>query len=383
MRKAYKNCVIYTGGEVLTNTAVVTRDDKIEILLPDSEIPKDTEIIDLRGRILAPAFIDLQINGGGGVLFNAEPSLNALRIIAKAHEKFGVLSFCPTIVSADSETIQKGIGAIKNAKKENLGIIGAHIEGPFIDVEKSGIHDKSVIRKASDDELKRIISEAEGCVTYMTVSPNSVSGEQIELLTKAGIRVFIGHSNASCEQAVEAFAGGVSGITHLFNAMSGFRSREPGVVGAAFLRDDIYAGIIADGFHVDYNAIIIAKKIKKDKLFLVSDAVSPVGACFDEPNEVFKIGNSEIICEGGKCVNADGVLAGAALDMATAVRNCVNHCKIPLDEALRMAALYPAKAIGLEKLGAVKAGFFADFAVLNGQLYVEAIVRRGEHIIIN
>jgi N-acetylglucosamine-6-phosphate deacetylase len=382
MKKIYTNCIIYTGDEVLENTAVVTQNEKTEAVLPESELPPcaDTEIIDLGGRILAPAFIDLQINGGGGVLFNDAPTSDSLRTIAKAHEKFGVLNFCPTIVSADIETILKGIGAVKQAKAENLGIIGAHIEGPFIDLEKSGIHDKSVIRKAADDELKRIISEAEGCVTYMTVSPNAVTFEQINMLREAGIRVFIGHSNASCEQALEAFERGVSGVTHLFNAMSGFGSREPGVVGAAFLRDDIYAGIIADGFHADYNSVIVAKKIKKDKLFLVSDAVSPVGS--DKPMK-FKIGGGEIFCVNGKCVNADGVLAGAALDMATAVRNCVNHCKIPLDEALRMAALYPAKAIGLQRLGAIKPEFLADFAVLNEQLYVEAIVRRGEHIIIN
>jgi len=367
------NCDIYTGDEVLVDYGIHVQGDRIVSLVKDENIPGDAECINLEGKIVAPGFIDVQVNGGGGVLFNDSPSLDALKTIAAAHERFGVLNFCPTIISTDTSTIKKCLDSVGVAQESGIGVLGAHLEGPFIEKSKAGIHDEKYIRVASDSEVAEIIRYRKA-VCIFTVAPEAISNSQIENIVRSGINVFIGHTNAKCTEVLDLFRYGAKGVTHLFNAMSQLNSREPGGVGASFYDTSSWAGIIVDGYHVDYKAVQIAKHIKGKKLILVTDAMPPVG----QPDARYRIGEHEIACINGRCATKDGTLAGSALDMATAIRNAVQKCGIPLDEAIRMATAYVAEMLGIDDaLGYIKPGMFADLVVMNGQVQVEAIVRRG------
>jgi N-acetylglucosamine-6-phosphate deacetylase len=372
--KLFVNGDIFTGETVLINHAVLVRGDKIVALLPIDEAPKNVEIIDLKGKMLAPGYIDVQINGGGGLLFTSTPTTDALQVMSKAHEKFGVLNFCPTIISTDTATILHCLEAVKSSIDKNIGVLGTHLEGPFLEKSKSGVHEKRYIHKADDAELKQIMTCAGGTMSILTVAPEAVNSKQIEYVTNLGTKVFIGHTNATCTQTIESFGFGAIGVTHLFNAMSQLGNHEPGVVGASFLTNASWAGIIADGHHVDYNAIKIAKKVKEKKLFLVTDAMPPVGKI----DVKYSAGGLEISCIDGRCTTPDGTLAGSALDMASAVRNVVQKCDIPQDEAIRMASTYVAQMLGIDdKIGRIKPDMIADMIVLNKQLYVDAIIRKG------
>ena len=271
--KALVNCKIYTGDCVLTNHAVWIRDDKI-ISTPElSNLPEGVETIDLNGLTVAPAFIDAQINGGGGVLFNDVLDTEGLKTISEAHEKYGVLNFCPTIISTDMNSIDKGLQAVQAAMSANTGVIGAHIEGPFIEKTKAGVHDKRFIRSAEASDIDRLTSWNDKVIRIVTVAPESCNYEYIERLANRGIKVFVGHTNTTCDLTLESFKRGCVGVTHLYNAMSQLGSREPGVVGASFFDRNSWAGIIVDGYHVDYRAVVIAKQNKKNKLFFVTDAM--------------------------------------------------------------------------------------------------------------
>lgn len=375
-RKVFINCDVYTGEKILTQNAVLVSGDKIIALPEIREVSNDAEIIDLGGKILAPGYIDIQINGGGGILFNNDTTVEALQIISKAHARFGVLNFCPTLISTGIDTIYNALDAIRESIKENIGILGAHIEGPFLEKTKAGIHEKKYIHAASDKEIIDILMHSNGSICIMTVAPEAISNTQIETITNSGVRVFIGHTNATCEQVLTSFQHGAIGVTHLFNAMSQLGSRETGVVGASFIDNKSWAGIIIDGLHVNFKAVQIAKNIKGKRLILVTDAMPPVG----KSDAIYEIGEYRISCIEGKCATADGTLAGSALDMASAVRNAVQKCGIPQDEAIRMASSYVAEMLGIEdKIGYIKPGMLADMIILNGQLNVEAIVRRGDY----
>jgi len=372
--KLFVNGDIFTGDEVLNNHAVLVRGNKIVALLPMDEAPDNVEIIDLRGKILAPGYIDVQINGGGGLLFTSTPTIDALQIMSKVYEKFGVLNFCPTILSTGTDTILRCLEAVKSAVGRNMGVLGAHLEGPFIEKSQAGVHEKRYIRKADDTELKQIMNYAKGTIAILTVAPEAVSSKQIGYISNFGTKVFIGHTNATCTQAIDSFSFGAIGVTHLFNAMSQFGSREPGVVGASFLAIDSWAGIIVDGHHVDFNTIKVAKNIKGKKLFLVTDAMFSMG----ETATKYSLGEYDISCIEGRCITPDGTLAGSSLDMASAVRNVVQKCNIPQDEAIRMASTYVAQMLGIDnKIGRIKPDMIADMIILNNQLYVDAIIKNG------
>jgi N-acetylglucosamine-6-phosphate deacetylase len=372
---ALTNCVVYTGERILRGHAVLAEDGKIAELPPEKNVPDGIETIDLAGRIAAPGFIDLQVNGGGGALFSSDPAPETLRTIAAAHERFGTLSWCPAVLSADMETTERCLAAVRAVMDTDIGVLGAHLEGPYLSAEKSGAHDKAFIRRAEDGEIFRLLETGKGIISLTTVAPESVGERHIQAFTGAGVRVFIGHTNAPCAAAEAAFAAGVTGVTHLYNAMSQLSGREPGVVGAAFAASGARAGIIADGIHADWLSIRIAKDIMKKRLFLVTDAMAPAGA----PDAEFTIGGETVTCRDGRCAMADGTLAGSALDMASAVRNCVKHCAVALDEALRMATVYPAEALEIaDRLGYIKPGYRADLVFLNGDLTVNGIMRGGK-----
>lgn len=371
-KTALINGTIYTGDTVLSNHAVLIADGSIVGTPPSSEIPNGFEIINVNNTIVAPGFIDIQVNGGGGTLFNADPTPEALRTISEAHERHGTLYFCPTVISADIGTMERCLTAVSQTVNAGIGVLGAHLEGPYLSQKRPGVHEKCFIRPADDAEIDRLLSI--GHISLVTAAPESITAQQIKRFTDAGIRVFLGHTDASCKDALAAFAAGACGVTHLYNAMSQLTGREPGVAGASFLSHDTWAGIIVDGIHVDWSSVRVAKELKKTRLLLVTDAMPPVG----KPEAVYYIGEEEVVCKDGRCATRSGTLAGSALDMASAVRNSVDHCGIVLDEALRMASLYPAEALGLaDKLGRIQSGYAADMVILDDSLSVKGVIRGG------
>ena len=270
----------------------------------------------------------------------------------------------------------QAIDVVKSCiENHKYGVVGLHMEGPYINEKKAGVHDKRFIQQISDEALVTF-TKNEGVIKLWTLAPELVEESHVKELKKRNILVSAGHTNATYEQTVQSFKWGVSSATHLFNAMTQFGSREPGVIGAVFDTDNIWAGIIADGIHVHFASVRVAKKIKQKKLILVTDAMPPVG----KPSTTFKIGNLEVSYSNGMCVTKDGTLAGSALDMATAVRNCIQKIGIPKDEALRMASTYPAEFLGIQdKLGKIEIGYLADMVILNNQIAVKGIIKNGKY----
>ncbi|CDT82180.1 N-acetylglucosamine-6-phosphate deacetylase [Vibrio coralliirubri] len=373
---ALSNCKIYTGSDVLTDHAVVIENELIKKVCPISELPEGIELRDLDGANLSPGFIDLQLNGCGGVMLNDEITAETMQIMHKANLKSGCTSFLPTLITSSDEDMRAVITAAREYHNQYQNqSLGLHLEGPYLNVAKKGIHSVDHIRK-SDSEMIELICENRDLVAKVTLAPELNDPEHIERLHKAGVVVSIGHTNATYAEARQGFESGITFATHLFNAMTPMVGREPGVVGAIYDTPEVYAGIIADGFHVDYANIRIAHKIKGEKLVLVTDATAPAGADM----EYFIFVGKKVYYRDGKCVDENGTLGGSALTMIEAVQNTVEHAGIALDEALRMATLYPATAIGVEsKLGRIKKGMVANLAVFDRDFNVKATVVNGQY----
>ncbi|MEZ9177927.1 N-acetylglucosamine-6-phosphate deacetylase [Vibrio kanaloae] len=373
---ALSNCKIYTGSDVLTDHAVVIENQLIKKVCPISELPEGIEVRDLDGANLSPGFIDLQLNGCGGVMLNDEITANTMQIMHEANLKSGCTSFLPTLITSSDEDMRAVIKAAREYHNQYQNqSLGLHLEGPYLNVAKKGIHSVDHIRK-SDSDMIELICENSDLVAKVTLAPELNDPEHIERLHKAGVVVSIGHTNATYAEARQGFESGITFATHLFNAMTPMVGREPGVVGAIYDTPEVYAGIIADGFHVDYANIRIAHKIKGEKLVLVTDATAPAGANM----EYFIFVGKKVYYRDGKCVDENGTLGGSALTMIEAVQNTVEHAGIALDEALRMATLYPATAIGVEsKLGRIKKGMVANLAVFDRDFNVKATVVNGQY----
>ncbi|MEZ9231894.1 N-acetylglucosamine-6-phosphate deacetylase [Vibrio amylolyticus] len=373
---ALTNCKVFTGSDVLINHAVVINEGLIEAVCPLTELPSDIETKDLQGANLSPGFIDLQLNGCGGVMLNDEITADTMQTMHLANLKSGCTSFLPTLITSSDEDMKNAIVAAReyHDKYQNQSL-GLHLEGPYLNVLKKGIHSVNHIRP-SDDSMIDLICENADLVTKVTLAPELNEPEHIERLKKAGVVVSIGHTNATYAEAREGFDAGITFATHLFNAMTPMVGREPGVVGAIYDTPEVYAGIIADGFHVDYANIRIAHKIKGEKLVLVTDATAPAGAEMDH----FIFVGKKVYYRDGKCIDENGTLGGSALTMIEAVQNTVEHVGIALDEALRMATLYPAAAIGIDdQLGRVKKGMVANLAVFDRDFNVQATVVNGQY----
>lgn len=373
---ALSNCKIYTGSDVLTDHAVVIENELIKKVCPTSELPEGIEVRDLDGANLSPGFIDLQLNGCGGVMLNDEITAETMQIMHKANLKSGCTSFLPTLITSSDEDMRAVITAAREYHNQYQNqSLGLHLEGPYLNVAKKGIHSVDHIRK-SDSEMIELICKNSDLVAKVTLAPELNDPEHIGRLHKAGVVVSIGHTNATYAEARQGFESGITFATHLFNAMTPMVGREPGVVGAIYDTPDVFAGIIADGFHVDYANIRIAHKIKGEKLVLVTDATAPAGADM----EYFIFVGKKVYYQDGKCVDENGTLGGSALTMIEAVQNTVEHAGIALDEALRMATLYPATAIGVEsKLGRIKKGMVANLAVFDRDFNVKATVVNGQY----
>ncbi|WP_199451442.1 N-acetylglucosamine-6-phosphate deacetylase [Vibrio harveyi] len=373
---ALSNCKIYTGSDVLTDHAVIIDNDQIQSVVPVTQLPEGIEVKDLDGANLSPGFIDLQLNGCGGVMLNDEITPETMQIMHEANLKSGCTSFLPTLITSSDEDIRAAITAAReyHNKYQNQSL-GLHLEGPYLNVAKKGIHSVDFIRPSDDGMIDLICANAD-IIAKVTLAPEQNDPEHIARLKAAGIVVSIGHTNATYAEARQGFDAGITFATHLFNAMTPMVGREPGVVGAIYDTPEVYAGIIADGFHVDYANIRIAHKIKGEKLVLVTDATAPAGANIDH----FIFVGKKVYYRDGKCVDENGTLGGSALTMIEAVQNSVEHAGIALEEALRMATLYPATAIGVEeRLGRVRKGMVANLTIFDRDFNVKATVVNGQY----
>ncbi|CAH1198405.1 N-acetylglucosamine-6-phosphate deacetylase [Vibrio harveyi] len=373
---ALSNCKIYTGSDVLTDHAVIIDNDQIQSVVPVTQLPDGIEVKDLDGANLSPGFIDLQLNGCGGVMLNDEITPETMQIMHEANLKSGCTSFLPTLITSSDEDMRAAITAAReyHNKYQNQSL-GLHLEGPYLNVAKKGIHSVDFIRPSDDGMIDLICANAD-IIAKVTLAPEQNDPEHIARLKAAGIVVSIGHTNATYAEARQGFDAGITFATHLFNAMTPMVGREPGVVGAIYDTPEVYAGIIADGFHVDYANIRIAHKIKGEKLVLVTDATAPAGANIDH----FIFVGKKVYYRDGKCVDENGTLGGSALTMIEAVQNSVEHAGIALEEALRMATLYPATAIGVEeRLGRVRKGMVANLTIFDRDFNVKATVVNGQY----
>ena len=323
---------------------------------------------DLKGAMLVPGFVDAQVNGGGGVLFNDSPTVDAIRDIGRAHRRFGTTGFMPTLISDDLSVIAAALGAVREAIAQKVpGVIGVHIEGPFISPERKGVHDAEKFRDLDERGVQLLTSLGVGR-TLVTLAPEQTTSATIRRLTAQGLVVSAGHTNATFDEMRAALRAGVRGVTHLFNAMSPLTHREPGVVGAALHDPECWCGLIVDGRHVHPAVLQLALRSKRpDRFMLVTDAMPNVGAA----QTSFMLQGRRIEVRDGVCVDENGTLAGSALDMATAVRNTVDLLGLPLEQAVRLASTYPAQFLGLgSELGHVAPGFRASLVALDERVRV-------------
>ena len=377
MKYALTNCVIYTKYDVLRDYAVVINGEIIDAVIPQNELNSDIKTIDLQGNNLTAGFIDLQLNGCGGVMFNDQTSVETLEIMQATNLKSGCTSFLPTFITAPDENIKSAVKIMRDyLNKHKNQALGLHIEGPFISVEKKGVHRPEYIREITS-EMKDFLCENADVITKITIAAENPTINYTPDFVKSGIIVSVGHSNATYEVAKEAFRKGASFATHLHNAMSPISSgRTMGVVGAV-LDSDVYTGIIVDGVHVNFGNVRIDKKIKGDKLCIVTDSLAAAGA--GPELERFTFVGKTIYVKNGRCYDANGTIAGASITMMESVRNAVEYVEIPLAEALRMSNLYPARAIGVDnRLGSVEKGKVANLAVFTANYEVIGSVLNGE-----
>jgi N-acetylglucosamine-6-phosphate deacetylase len=376
--------IALTGAEIFDghlrhdNAAVLLSGDVISDVVSDDDIPFDFEPVRLDQGLLAPGFIDLQANGGGGVLFNEQPNLEGIRTICDAHARFGTTSLLTTLITDTPEVMKRAIDAGIEAHERKIpGFLGLHLEGPHLSTQKNGAHRADLIRVMTDRDVESLREARKALPNLMvTLAPEAAADAQIAELTKAGICVSLGHTNASAERAKRAFKAGARTVTHLFNAMSGLTHREPGLVGALLNSDETFAGLIADGHHVVPDAINVALRSKsgKGRIFLITDAMSTIGT----DQTVFELNGRQIFRKDGKLTLADGTLAGADLDMISAVKFIAGNTSLEFDEVLRMASLYPAQCLGVEKTrGHLAPGVAADLVHLDDNGNVQHIWRGG------
>jgi N-acetylglucosamine-6-phosphate deacetylase len=366
--------VTLVNGRVMTDRglteglAVRIEGQRIAGLGPRDDLTPGAEVRDLGGALLLPGFIDTQVNGGDGLLFNDAPTAGTIARIGAAHRRFGTTGFLPTLISDDLATTEAAIAAARQAiETEVPGVLGVHIEGPFLNVRRKGIHDASKLRRTDSDSFALLNSLGLGR-TLVTLAPEETSLETIERLVKAGVVVSAGHSNAPYGVVRAALDHGLSGFTHLFNAMSPLTSREPGVVGAALEDSSAWCGIIVDGVHVDPVVLKLALRLRPHERFnLITDAMPCVGS----DRTTFELQGKTITVRDGACFDDAGTLAGSALDMAGAVRNAVRMLDLDLADASRMASRNPAEFLGLDhEYGRIARGWFADLVLLDDDLQV-------------
>jgi len=371
MLTALVNGRVLRDAGFATGLAVLIDGARIAAVVTESDARvRMAQTHDLQGRMLAPGFIDCQVNGGGGVLFNDTPDVDTVRRIAAAHRRFGTTGLLPTLISDDRDVMRAALRAVAAAIAQRVpGVLGIHLEGPFLSPQRKGIHDAAKFRSADAADLDLLRAEDAGRI-LLTLAPEQVPASTLQQLAARGVVVAAGHTAATYAQTRAALDAGMRGFTHLYNAMSPLQGREPGVVGAALEDPASWCGVIVDGHHVHPGALRVALAAKpRGKVFLVTDAMPPVGSA----QATFQLNGETITCRDGVCTNAAGTLAGSALDMITAVRNCVEMLHVPLEEALRMASAYPAAFLGLERShGRIAPGYAADLVAITDDLSIAA-----------
>jgi N-acetylglucosamine-6-phosphate deacetylase len=363
-------------GRVVAGKAVVIEAGRIAAVVDDAEVPAAADRHDLGGGLLVPGFIDTQVNGGGGALFNDAPTVATIATIGRAHRAFGTTGFLPTLISDDLHVIRSGIEAVEAAIDQGVpGVLGIHIEGPFLNEHRKGIHDADKIR-ALDEEGWAVLTSMKRGRTLVTVAPECTTPEMIARLAAAGVIVAAGHSNGRYAEVIAAIAAGLTGITHLFNAMSPLGAREAGVVGAALESDSTWCGIIVDDQHVAPATLKVALRCKPhDRFMLVTDAMPTVGS----ESKEFRLQGKRIVARDGACFDDNGRLAGSDLDMAWAVRNAIGLLDLAPETAFAMASAAPAAFLRLDReLGRIAPGCRADLALLDADLRVQRTWIGGE-----
>ncbi|NVO59577.1 N-acetylglucosamine-6-phosphate deacetylase [Photobacterium damselae] len=371
---AITNVNVFDGVEIHHNQIIIIENDTITKVISndktmDMQLPNVQ--IDGKGYLATAGFIDLQLNGCGGVLLNTEPSLNTLDIMNKTNLKTGTTQFLPTFITSDQQAMENIVSIVGELDQpETHGVLGLHLEGPFISIEKKGAHRQEFIREL-DLPTARFFAQNADKIRVLTVAPENTSQEAIDIVRNAGITVSLGHTNATYAQVCEK--NGLEMATHLYNAMTPLGSREPGVVGYIFDKKP-HAGIIVDGIHADYPSVRIAHQLMGEKLFMVTDAVTPAGTDMTE----YDMAGVKAYVTNGKCHYEDGTIAGAAITMIEGVRNLIQHVGLSREEALRMASLYPAKAIKIDdSYGKITEGYKANIVLLNDNNQVEHIFQMG------
>ena len=373
-KKSFVGATIFDGFNRHLNSALIIMNSKVVEIIPEEKVDPTTDQIVLAGGLLTPGFVDLQVNGGGGVLFNDNPSLENLKTICEAHAKLGTTSIMPTLISDSPEVHKRAISVIIDALYYPIkGLVGLHLEGPHLAVARKGAHEERFIRPMKELDCLELESLANKVRNLMlTIAPEAVLPQQITRLSNAGAVISLGHTDCTFNQAADAVDAGATCATHLFNAMSPFGSREPGLVGAVLNSGKLFSGIIADGFHVNKISINLALQAKKapGALFLVSDSMSTVGS---EQTHFFL--NDRLITRSqGKLILEDGALAGADISLSDAVRYMVNEVGILQDDAIRMASLIPAKVLGMEsEIGCLMPDAQADFLWMKNDLEIEKV----------
>jgi N-acetylglucosamine-6-phosphate deacetylase len=354
---------------LIEGRTVLLEGDRIVDVVRDTD-PRIRHAVrrDLCGSLLLPGFIDTQVNGGGGVLFNDDPSVEAIRAIGNAHRRFGTTGFLPTLISDDLDVVARAVAAVKAAMDARVpGVLGIHIEGPFLNVERKGVHDPAKLR-GLDDSAVGLLTSLKSGKTLVTLAPEVTTSEIIRRLSAAGVKVSAGHTNATYEQISLALRNGLTGFTHLFNAMSQLTGREPGVVGAALDHADSWCGLIVDGHHVAPVVMRLALRCKRrDRFMIVTDGMPSIGTT----DTSFDLQGRSISVKDGLLLDEKGRLAGSHTHMAQAVRNAVDMLAINLPEAIHMATRNPAAFLGLEaELGRIAAGYRANLVLADENLRV-------------
>ncbi len=371
-KKAFINGRILTPQGMKDNHTIIFQEDKIVLVCQDIDRPTDIAIErDLDGLTILPGFIDLQVNGGGGVLFNDSPCVDGIKQIGAAHRQFGTTGFFPTLISDDLDIMAQAIRAVDLAIEQGVpGVLGIHLEGPFLNLAKRGVHDETKLKQISERDLE-LVSSLRGGKTLLTLAPEQTTLAIIRDLRKRGVVVAAGHTQASYEETLSALDAGLTGFTHLFNAMPQLSSRDPGIIGAALEDDRAWCGIIADGHHVHPAILRLARRAKReDQLFLVTDAMPCVGS----NDKVFSLGTEEIRVVDGKCVTAQGVLAGSDLDMIGAICNAIEMMDVDMAQAVRMASIVPANFMNMQgQVGEIRAGLQANFVIASSQLEIQEV----------
>ncbi len=364
---AFSNAIILTGTEELYGKALLVEGDSIVSIVGKEDIPPAAEIIDCNGQYVAPGLIDLQIYGGGGYLFSEALSATALSSMVDALVRSGTTSFLLTLATNTLEVFKKAIEIVK--ENPHPALLGLHFEGPYLHPVKRGAHPAALLRTPERKEIEALLKKGNGVIKMMTIAPELFSNDLLQLFADYGVVLSAGHSNATYKQAEAAFSSGVKTSTHLFNAMPSLHHRDPGLIAAIYAAKNVYASIIADGVHVDYAMVAISKKIMKERLFLITDAV-----------EETSTGIYQHVKAANRFTLPDGTLSGSALTMLQAVSNCVQQAGIALPEAVRMGTLYPGNVMHLSSLGRIQAGNKADLIIFSKDFTLQRVVKNGKLI---